>query len=68
MFISASGLAHSMTRRTLDRLLGTDALQIVSRGGVVEGALDAVAQQALRNAQSDSDGDLEEGGGADAAR
>ena len=68
MFISASGLAHSMTRRTLDRLLGTDALQVVSRGGVVEGALDAVAQQALRNAQSDSDGDLEEGGGADAAR
>lgn len=50
MFISASGLAHSMTRRTLDRLLGTDALRIVSRGGVVEGALDAVAQQALRNA------------------
>ncbi|QCB46044.1 DUF1631 family protein [Hydrogenophaga sp. PAMC20947] len=54
MFISASGMAHSMTRRTLDRLLGTDALQIVSRGGVVEGALDAVAQQALRNAQSDN--------------
>ena len=53
MFISASGMAHSMTRRTLDRLLGADALQIVSRGGVVEGALDAVAQQALRNAQND---------------
>ena len=51
MFISASGLAHSMTRRTLDRLLSTDALRIVSRGGVVEGALDAVAQQALLNAQ-----------------
>jgi hypothetical protein len=55
MFISASGMAHSMTRRTLDRLLGDGALQIVSRGGgVVEGALDAVAQQALRNAQSES--------------
>ncbi len=53
MFISASGLAHSMTRRTLDRLIGADALQIVSRGGVVEGALDAVAQHALRNAQND---------------
>jgi Protein of unknown function (DUF1631) len=51
MFISASGLAHSMTRRTLDRLLSTDVLRIVSRGGVVDGALDAVAQQALRNAQ-----------------
>lgn len=51
MFISAKGLAHSMTRRTLDRLLGNDALRIVSRGGVVESALDAVAQQALRNTQ-----------------
>lgn len=55
MFISASGLAHSMTRRTLDRLLGTDALRIVSRGGVVEGALDAVAQQALRNVHDPDD-------------
>ena len=54
MFISASGMAHSMTRRTLDRLLGANALQIVSRGGVVDGALDAVAQQAMRNVQSDS--------------
>lgn len=51
MFISSSGLAHSMTRRTLERLLGNDALRVVTRGGVVEGALDAVAQQALRNAQ-----------------
>lgn len=50
MFISANGLAHSMTRRTLEKLLGKDALRIISRGGVVEGALDAVAQQALRNA------------------
>ena len=59
MFISASGLAHSMTRRTLDRLLGANALQIVSRGGVVEGALDAVAQQAMRNVQSDrNEGEL----------
>ncbi|WP_374413369.1 DUF1631 family protein [Hydrogenophaga sp.] len=51
MFISASGLAHSMTRRTLDRLLGSDSIRIVSRGGVVEGALDAVAQQAMLNTQ-----------------
>jgi hypothetical protein len=51
MFISSRGSAHSMTRRTLDRLLGNDALRIVSRGGVVERALDAVAQQALRNTQ-----------------
>lgn len=60
MFISASGMAHSMTRRTLDRLLGSGSLQIVSRGGVVDGALDAVAQQALRNAQSPTD-DVDDG-------
>jgi hypothetical protein len=35
-------------------LLGLGTLQIVSRGGVVEGALDGVAQYALRNAQNDS--------------
>lgn len=51
MFISSQGLAHSMTQRTLDRLLQKDALRIVVSGGVVEGALDAVAQHALRNSQ-----------------
>ena len=68
MFISASGMAHSMTRRTLDRLLSDGALQIVTRTGVVEGALDAVAQHALRNAHSEpasagdaGDADDEEG-------
>jgi Protein of unknown function (DUF1631) len=51
MFLSSRGLAHSMTRRTMDRLMGNDALRIVSRSGVVDSALDAVAQQALRNTQ-----------------
>lgn len=60
MFISAKGLAHSMTRRTLDRLRHADQLRVVSRGGMVEGALDAVAQLALRN-QSEADGDAEPG-------
>ncbi|MGS5086405.1 DUF1631 family protein [Hydrogenophaga sp. A37] len=60
MFISAKGLAHSMTRRTLDRLRNADQLRVVSRGGMVEGALDAVAQLALRN-QSEADGDAEPG-------
>jgi len=50
MFVSAKGLAHSMTRRTLERLRSTDVLRVVSSGDVVEGALDAVAAQALRNA------------------
>lgn len=49
MFISTQGLAHSMTQRTLDRLLQRDALRIIASGGVVDGALDAVAVQALRN-------------------
>lgn len=49
MFISTQGLAHSMTQRTLDRLLQQDALRIIASGGVVDGALDAVAEQALRN-------------------
>ena len=57
MFISTQGLAHSMTQRTLDRLLAGDALRIVSRGGVVDGALDAVAQQALHNTQAAPAGD-----------
>ncbi|WP_310564509.1 DUF1631 family protein [Hydrogenophaga sp.] len=57
MFISSRGLAHSMTRRTLDRLAGRDALRIVSTGGVVEHALDAVAQQALRNTRETPPGD-----------
>jgi hypothetical protein len=55
MFISASGMAHSMTRRTMDRLLSAGALQIVSRGGVVDGALDAVAQHAMRNVHNDGE-------------
>lgn len=50
MFISTRGLAHSMTRRTLKRLLSADVLRVISHGDVVEGALDAVAQTALRNA------------------
>jgi hypothetical protein len=50
MFISTRGLAHSMTRRTLKRLLNNEVLRVISRGDVVEGALDAVAQTALRNA------------------
>lgn len=53
MFVSARGLAHSMTRRTLDRLRKTNILRVVSSGGVVEGALDAVAEAALRNASEE---------------
>lgn len=56
MFISAKGLAHSMTRRTLERLRSTDVLRVVSRGDVVEGALNAVTTQVLRDAGTSDPG------------
>ncbi len=49
MFISGSGLAHSMSRRTLERLKNTGLLRLVSDGRVMDNALDAVAQAALQN-------------------
>lgn len=54
MFTSAGGAAHSMSRRTMDRLRDTGLIQLVSDGHVMDNALDAVAQAALRN-------DLEKG-------
>ncbi|HCY17037.1 MAG: hypothetical protein A2Z93_00800 [Curvibacter sp. GWA2_64_110] len=52
MFTSAKGLAHSMTRRTMDRLRNRGLIRVVSDGHVVDSALDAVAQAALRNEQA----------------
>lgn len=49
MFTSTSGLAHSMSRRTMDRLRGLGLIRLVSDGRVMDNALDAVAQAALRN-------------------
>ena len=49
MFISSGGLAHSMSRRTMDRLRGLGLIRLVSDGHVMDNALDAVAQAALRN-------------------
>lgn len=56
MFISAGGMAHSMSRRTMDRLRGLGLIRLISDGRVIDHALDAVAQAALRN-------DLERAGG-----
>ncbi len=53
MFTSVKGLAHSMTRRTMDRLRNRGLIRVVSDGHVVDSALDAVAQAALRNEQTD---------------
>jgi hypothetical protein len=49
MFTSVGGTAHSMSRRTLDKLRSTDHLRIVADRPVVDEALDQVAQAALKN-------------------
>ena len=49
MFNSAGGKAHTMSRRTLDRLRTQGLMRVVSDRHLVDNALDAVAQVALRN-------------------
>ena len=49
MFISGSGMAHSMSRKTIERLKKSRLIRTVSDGRVMDNALDAVAQAALRN-------------------
>jgi hypothetical protein len=49
MFISGAGMAHSMSRRTVDRLKKSKLIRLVSDGRVMDNALDAVAQSALHN-------------------
>lgn len=49
MFTSIGGSAHSMSRRTLDRLRNTGQLKVVADRPVVDEALDQVAQAALKN-------------------
>ena len=49
LFTNAYGGTQSMTRRSLDKLLTQGAMRVISQQTVVEGALDAVAQVAMRN-------------------
>jgi len=49
MFISGNGMAHSMSRRTIERLKKSRLIRLVSDGRVMDNALDAVAQKALYN-------------------
>lgn len=49
MFTSQAGTAHSMSRRTLDRLRAQDHIKVVAERNVVDEALDQVAKQALQN-------------------
>lgn len=49
LFTSVFGTTQSMTRRSRDKLLANGTLRVVSNQTVVDGALDAVAQLAMRN-------------------
>jgi hypothetical protein len=49
LFTSGAGTTQSMTRRTHDKLVAGGQLRVISGQPVVDGALDAVAQQAMRN-------------------
>src|SRR5690606_22815739 len=49
LFGTASGRSMSMTRRGVDRLIEQGKLRVVADHSVVDEALDAVAEQALKN-------------------
>ncbi len=49
MFVAHGGKAHSMSQRSMDKLRVQGMIRVVSDGHLVEKALDAVAQTALRN-------------------
>ncbi len=49
LFTSASGTTQSMTRRLRDKLFTAGNLRLISGQTLVDGALDAVAQMAMRN-------------------
>jgi len=49
MFTSLAGSAHSMSRRTLDRLRVQGLIKVVAERNVIDEALDQVAKAALKN-------------------
>ena len=49
MFTSLAGTAHSMSKRTLDRLRAQGQIKVVAERHVVDEALDQVAKAALKN-------------------
>lgn len=49
MFTSQAGTAHSMSRRTLERLRGQGMMRVIADRTVVDDAFDEVAKAALRN-------------------
>ncbi len=57
MFVAHGGKAHSMSQRTMDKLRSQGMIRVVSDGHLVEKALDAVAQTALRNSVDEKSSD-----------
>ena len=49
MFTSDGGRSHSMTSRMLQQLLTAGRVRVISDQGLLEGALDSVARDAMRN-------------------
>ena len=49
MFTSQAGTAHSMSRRTLDKLRSQNLIKVIAERNVVDEALDQVAKAALKN-------------------
>jgi hypothetical protein len=49
MFISGGGMTHSMSSKTIEKMKKAGLIRIVSERRVMDNALDAVAQTALRN-------------------
>lgn len=49
MFVSRGGTAHSMSKRTMDKLCAQGLIRVVSDGKLVDKALDAIALAALQN-------------------
>jgi dihydroxyacetone kinase DhaKLM complex PTS-EIIA-like component DhaM len=49
LFTSVFGTSQSMTRRSRDKMVEAGNLRVISGQPMVEGALNAVAQQAMRN-------------------
>ncbi len=54
MFTGAAGNPTSMTRRALDKMQAKQTLRIISQDSVLVGALNAVAQTAMRNTIQDA--------------
>ncbi len=49
MFVTRDGRTHSLARKSLDRMRSNGSVKVVAQGGVVDAALDRVANTALKN-------------------